>query len=346
MTLGHCRPLDYDALRLFLHLSRDPAFLAGPAGSATSARRRCRGCVQRLEREPGWPLLERDQRTVRADRRGRSASPPRPRHAGALATSCSRTCAATAPRRCPARSRCSPRSPPARASCRAAERLSPGLPRHPHPARDRLRGRRAGDAAARDAVDVAVAALPDRVPGLAGHARPPAHAAGVRGAALAVRGQPARSSAPRSPGRELPIVLPASGQARGPSTAGSAAGGSTPRIYGEVPGSEAMLSLVSLGCGVGIVPAPGRGQEPAARRGPRPRCERRRHGVAGRVPRRRLHPTPQADLTARPRLLGLARRPRTRALVWRATGPSSGHPRRRRGQMSVARRRRYPGPGS
>jgi LysR family positive regulator for ilvC len=27
-----------------------------------------------------------------------------------------------------------------------------------------------------------------------------------------------------------------------------------PRIYGEVAGSEAILSLVSLGCGVGIVP--------------------------------------------------------------------------------------------
>jgi LysR family positive regulator for ilvC len=28
----------------------------------------------------------------------------------------------------------------------------------------------------------------------------------------------------------------------------------TPRIYSEVPGNEAILSLVSLGCGAGIVP--------------------------------------------------------------------------------------------
>ena len=42
-------------------------------------------------------------------------------------------------------------------------------------------------------------------------------------------------------------------RARAP-TAGFAAGESRRRVYGELPGSEAILALVSLGCGVGIVP--------------------------------------------------------------------------------------------
>jgi LysR family positive regulator for ilvC len=53
---------------------------------------------------------------------------------------------------------------------------------------------------------------------------------------------------------ELPIVLPASGLARDGADRWFRRKRTAPKIYGEVSGSEAILSLVSLGCGVGIVP--------------------------------------------------------------------------------------------
>jgi LysR family positive regulator for ilvC len=56
------------------------------------------------------------------------------------------------------------------------------------------------------------------------------------------------------PWSELPIVLPASGLARASADRWFRRKRITPRIYSEVSGSEAILALVSLGCGVGIVP--------------------------------------------------------------------------------------------
>jgi LysR family positive regulator for ilvC len=56
------------------------------------------------------------------------------------------------------------------------------------------------------------------------------------------------------PWRELPIVLPAAGQAREAADRWFKRRRIDPSIYGELPGSEAILALVSLGCGIGIVP--------------------------------------------------------------------------------------------
>ena len=56
------------------------------------------------------------------------------------------------------------------------------------------------------------------------------------------------------PWPELPVVLPASGQARDSADRWLRRRRIAPAVYGEVPGSEAILALVSLGCGVGIVP--------------------------------------------------------------------------------------------
>ena len=52
----------------------------------------------------------------------------------------------------------------------------------------------------------------------------------------------------------MPVVLPSSGLARDYVDRWFRKKRILPRIYGEVAGSEAILSLVSLGCGVGIVP--------------------------------------------------------------------------------------------
>jgi LysR family positive regulator for ilvC len=56
------------------------------------------------------------------------------------------------------------------------------------------------------------------------------------------------------PWAEVPIVLPAAGLARAAAERWFARRRAHPRVYGEVAGNEAILSLVSLGCGVGIVP--------------------------------------------------------------------------------------------
>jgi LysR family positive regulator for ilvC len=56
------------------------------------------------------------------------------------------------------------------------------------------------------------------------------------------------------PWSDLPVVLPAAGLAREAADRWFKRRRVPPRVYGEVPGSEAILSLVSLGCAVGIVP--------------------------------------------------------------------------------------------
>jgi LysR family positive regulator for ilvC len=52
----------------------------------------------------------------------------------------------------------------------------------------------------------------------------------------------------------LPLVLPAFGLARTAVDRWLKARAITPTLYSEVTGNEAILSLVSTGCGVGVVP--------------------------------------------------------------------------------------------
>jgi LysR family positive regulator for ilvC len=52
----------------------------------------------------------------------------------------------------------------------------------------------------------------------------------------------------------LPLVLPAAGLARELADAWLRRRGIAPNIYAEIQGHEAILSLVALGCGVGVVP--------------------------------------------------------------------------------------------
>jgi LysR family transcriptional regulator, positive regulator for ilvC len=104
-----------------------------------------------------------------------------------------------------------------------------------------------------DAVDVTVAALPERVPGSL--------------LARAITYTPLLFVAPRAECEvsrmverdpvdwaSVPMILPESGLARRGVARWFRHKRITPRVYGEVSGNEAALSLVSLGCGVGIVP--------------------------------------------------------------------------------------------
>jgi LysR family transcriptional regulator, positive regulator for ilvC len=101
--------------------------------------------------------------------------------------------------------------------------------------------------------DVTVAARPDRLP------------AGLR--FRPITETPLCFVAPRAPcevsrlasaatidWRAMPMVLSERGLSRKRAEAWFRARGIRPRIYAEVSGHEAILSMVSLGCGVGVVP--------------------------------------------------------------------------------------------
>jgi LysR family positive regulator for ilvC len=53
---------------------------------------------------------------------------------------------------------------------------------------------------------------------------------------------------------QVPLVLPAHGLVREYADEWIARRGITPTVYAEIQGHEAILSLVALGCGVGVVP--------------------------------------------------------------------------------------------
>lgn len=104
-----------------------------------------------------------------------------------------------------------------------------------------------------DAVDVTVAALPERVPGAL-------LAREITATPLLFVAPRAECEVSRMVERDpidwarVPLVLPQSGVARRSVDRWFRERRLTPRLYGEVSGNEAALSLISLGCGVGIVP--------------------------------------------------------------------------------------------
>jgi len=246
--------MDHDALRLFLHLSRSLRFLHTSRECHISPSALSRA-IQRLEREVGCRLFERDRRTVRLTPEGtRLAAHARDvvdrwdqvrlelrGSSGADGGTLRGTIALFA-------------------SVTACQSFLPGIlsgfrERFPD-IHIRLETGYAVDALemlAEGRVDVTVAALPARVPAPL-TARVLLHTPLVFIAPASpceVQRQVARRPLPWA---ELPIVLPASGLARADADRWFRRKRIAPRIYSEVAGSEAILSLVSLGCGVGIVP--------------------------------------------------------------------------------------------
>jgi LysR family positive regulator for ilvC len=244
--------MDYDQLRLFLHLSRTLRFLQTSRECHISASALSRA-IQRLERTVGWPLFERDRRTVRLTAEGA-------RFAEHARDTLERWDGLARELR--------DRSPANRlsgtialfASVTACQSFLPGIlsgfrERFPD-IHLRLETGYAADALemlAQGAVDVTVAALPDRIPASL-VARVLIHTPLcfiAPASPCEVQRQVARRPLPWG---ELPIVLPASGLARADADRWFRRKRIAPTIYGEVPGSEAIMALVSLGCGVGIVP--------------------------------------------------------------------------------------------
>ncbi|HKY35374.1 MAG TPA: HTH-type transcriptional activator IlvY [Polyangiaceae bacterium] len=242
--------MDLEALRLFLHLSRSLHFGRTSRECHVSPSALSRS-IQRLEDEAGATLLVRDRRSVALTDEGRllqgfahdtltryeALEQRLTRSQDRLQGSVSIFASVTA---------CQSFLPPLLAQFRRAHpevqiRLETGY------ALDALAMLRSGS------VDVAVAALPDAIP--------PTLAARVVVKIPLVFVAPAETasigellSREPVPWGELPMVLPSAGLARDYVDRWFRKKRVTPRIYGEVAGSEAILSLISLGCGVGIVP--------------------------------------------------------------------------------------------
>jgi LysR family positive regulator for ilvC len=242
--------MDYDALRLFLHLSRTLHFLRTSRACHVSPSALSR-TIQRLERETGWPLFERDRRSVRLTPAGtrfaeharetlerweglqRTLRDPRGALSGTIVVFASVTACQTF----------------------LPELLSDFRRRHPD-IHIQLETGYAADALERLAeghVDVSVAAIPSQVP-RALVARVLLHTPLVFAAPRAACEVERLCHRRPLPWAELPVVLPSSGQARESADRWFRRRRIVPQVYGEIAGSEAILALVSLGCGVGIVP--------------------------------------------------------------------------------------------
>ena len=242
--------MDYDALRLFLHLSRTLHFLRTSRACHVSPSALSR-TIQRLERETGWPLFERDRRSVRLTPAGtrfaeharetlerweglqRTLQDPRGALSGTIVVFASVTACQTF----------------------LPELLSDFRRRHPD-IHIQLETGYAADALERLAeghVDVSVAAIPSQVP-RALVARVLLHTPLVFAAPRAACEVERLCHRRPLPWAELPVVLPSSGQARESADRWFRRRRIVPQVYGEIAGSEAILALVSLGCGVGIVP--------------------------------------------------------------------------------------------
>jgi LysR family positive regulator for ilvC len=242
--------MDYDGLRMFLELSRSLHFLRASRACHVSPSTLSRA-VQRLEQETGSLLLERDRRSVRLTPEGgrfaehardtlerwqrlqRDLRGARDTLSGTIAIFASVTaCQSFLP-----------------------ELLGAFRGRHPD-VRIQLETGYAADALeqlAEGRVDISVAAIPPHLPrGLVSRVLlyTPLVFAAPRVACEVERLCHQRPL----PWASLPVVLPASGQARDSADRWFRRRRLTPQVYGEVPGSEAILALVSLGCGVGIVP--------------------------------------------------------------------------------------------
>lgn len=242
--------MDLDALRLFLHLSRSLHFGRTSKEHHVSPSALSR-TIQRLEEQTGAALFVRDRRSVALTEEGRllqvfaqdtltrleALEQRLSRSQDRLQGSVSIFASVTA---------CQSFLPPLLSQFRRSHpevqiRLETGY------ALDALAMLRSGS------VDVAVAALPDDIP--------PSLVARVVVKIPLVFVAPAETSAVSEllaqgaiPWAEVPVVLPSAGLARDYVDRWFRKKRIAPRIYGEVAGSEAILSLVSLGCGVGIVP--------------------------------------------------------------------------------------------
>ena len=237
------------SLELFLHLSRTLHFgrTSRECGVSPSALSRT---IQRLEGELGEKLFARDRRSVELTPAG-----------AVFETYASETLARfeAMKRRFDAGGRLSG-TIAIFASVTACQSFLPGVLatfRRSYPEiHIRLETGYAADAfgmLARGAVDVSVAALPVRTP--PGLVQRVLLVTPIVLVAPAIECEASRLVSERViPWERVPVVLPKTGILRVSAERFFAKRRVEPAVYGEMPGNEAILSLVSLGCGVGVVP--------------------------------------------------------------------------------------------
>lgn len=118
----------------------------------------------------------------------------------------------------------------------------------------------------RGRIDIAVASVPERLPRvIAGKtvARTPLRFVAPT---LPCEVSDLLGSAARPPWAKLPFILPHAGATRAHTDRWFRRAKLRAQIYSEVAGSEAIMSLVALGCGVGVVPELVRDRSPLRRR--------------------------------------------------------------------------------
>jgi len=242
--------MDYDTLRLFLNLSRSLHFGRTSKECHVSPSALSRA-IQRLEQYVGWPLLERDQRRVALTAEGVAFAA----HAAETLSSWQQV-QQTLTRKTKVLSG----ELALFASVTACQTFLPPLLssfRQKHPdVHIKLETGYAADALGmltKGLVDATIAALPDKVP--------PSLEARVVVVTPLVLVVPAsdcevarQMALPSVPWQDVPFVLPAVGLARAAADRWFRKRKLSPRIYSQLPGNEAILSLVAVGCGVGIVP--------------------------------------------------------------------------------------------
>jgi LysR family positive regulator for ilvC len=242
--------MDQHELRLFLHLARSLHFgrTSRELHVSPSALSRT---IQRLEAEVGRPLFTRDRRSVELAPAGVLLEEYAAETLSRFESLVER--AAGAEERLTG-------TLSVFASVTACQSFLPGVlssfrKRHPD-IHIRLETGYATDALgmlARGAVDVAVAALPERTP--AGLVSRTILVTPLVLVAPTADSEVSRLVAERPiPWARVPLVLPSAGPGRTAAERFFRKRRIKPNVYGEVAGNEAILSLVSLGCGVGVVP--------------------------------------------------------------------------------------------
>jgi LysR family positive regulator for ilvC len=239
-----------DELAAFLHLSDSLRFSKSAKALHMSASALTR-CIQRIEADLGQPVLERSRRSVALTRAGELlrdyARANLTSHAqllealaaearvptGALRIACTVTaCHSVLPK----------------LLARFRERY-PGI----HLQLSTSDAARCLQRLEADEVDVAVVPEPDEAPSELRFVRLAFTELAV--VAPSIDKELARRAAlGGSHWRGLPVILPRRGLDRERIDAWFEARGAEPEVYAEVEGNEAILAMVALGCGVGIVP--------------------------------------------------------------------------------------------
>jgi LysR family positive regulator for ilvC len=245
-------------LDLFLHLAESLHFARSAKALHMSPSALTRA-IQRLEQELGQPLLQRSKRRVALTRAGEifrdHARAQLAGHARLLEALASETAAPTGELRIACTvTACYSVLPKLFARCR--ERY-PGI----HLQLSTSDAARSMQALEDDEVDLAVVPEPDRPAAELRFVRlaftelsviAPAYASAPAHASAADLARRARLGGSHWDG--LPVILPRRGLDRQRIDAWLAQQGARPEIYAEVDGNEAILALVALGCGCGVVP--------------------------------------------------------------------------------------------